>query len=110
MTRLGAIWRIVGDWAIVNACVDTVGRVPQRRDIQLGDVLDMDHGPPVFDPVWPSAITRALAIEAVFFFVAYAGVWWAVGAGSEIPARKAVLLGLGAIALGIESSAMATIR
>src|SRR6478752_7006003 len=28
------------------------------------------------DPVWPSAITRALAIEAVIF-VAYAGVWWA---------------------------------
>jgi hypothetical protein len=64
----------------------------------------MDHGPPVFDPVWPSAITRALAIEAVFF-VAYAGVWWAVGAGSDIYA-KAVLLGLGAIALGIQSSAM----
>ena len=56
------------------------------------------------DPVWPSAITRALAIEAVFF-VAYAGVWWAVGAGGGIYAM-AVLLGLGAIALGIQSSAM----
>ena len=56
------------------------------------------------DPVWPSAITRALAIEAVFF-AAYAGVWWTVGAGSDIYA-KAVLLGLGAIALGIQSSAM----
>ena len=56
------------------------------------------------DPVWPSAITRALTIEAVFF-VAYAGVWWAVGTGSDIY-EKAVLLGLGAIALGIQSSAM----
>jgi hypothetical protein len=56
------------------------------------------------DPVWPSAITRAPAIEAVFF-VAYAGVWWVVGAGSDIY-TKAVLLGLGAIALGIQSSAM----
>lgn len=56
------------------------------------------------DPVWPSAITRALAIETVFF-VAYAGVWWAVGTGPDVYA-KAVLLGLGAIALGIQSSAM----
>lgn len=56
------------------------------------------------DPVWPSAITRALTLEAIFF-VAYAGVWWAVGAGSDIYA-KAALLSLGAIALGIQSSAM----
>ena len=56
------------------------------------------------DPVWPPAITRALAIEAVFF-VAYAATWWAVGARSDIFA-KAALLGLGAIALGIQSSAM----
>jgi uncharacterized membrane protein YoaK (UPF0700 family) len=56
------------------------------------------------DPVWPSAITRALAIEAVFF-VAYAATWWTVGTRSNI-FGKAALLGLGAIALGIESSAM----
>jgi uncharacterized membrane protein YoaK (UPF0700 family) len=56
------------------------------------------------DPVWPSAITRALAIEAVFF-VAYAATWWTVGARSSI-FGKAALLGLGAIALGIQSSAM----
>jgi uncharacterized membrane protein YoaK (UPF0700 family) len=56
------------------------------------------------DPVWPPAITRALAVEAVFF-VAYAGVWWTVGSGSDIYA-KAVLLGLGATALGIQSAAM----
>jgi uncharacterized membrane protein YoaK (UPF0700 family) len=48
------------------------------------------------DPVWPSAITRALAIEAV----AYAATGWAVGARSSI-FGKAALLGLGAIALGI---------
>lgn len=56
------------------------------------------------DPVWPPAITRALALEAVFF-VAYAATWWTVGTASDVYG-KAVLLGLGAIALGIQSSAM----
>ena len=56
------------------------------------------------DHVWPPAITRALSIEAVFF-VAYAATWWVVGADPDICA-KAALLGLGAIALGIQSSAM----
>jgi uncharacterized membrane protein YoaK (UPF0700 family) len=56
------------------------------------------------DPVWPPAITRALAIEAVIF-VMYAACWWSVGARPDIVA-KAVLLGLGAVALGIQSSAM----
>lgn len=55
------------------------------------------------DPVWPPAITRAMGAEAAFF-VAYAGVWWTVGAGSIY--AKAVLLGLGATALGIQSAAM----
>ena len=56
------------------------------------------------DPVWPPAVTRALALEAVFF-VMYAAFWWAVGAQLKVDAR-ALLLGLGAIALGIQSSAM----
>lgn len=56
------------------------------------------------DPVWPQAITRALAIEALFF-AAYAAVWWTVGAGPDVD-TKGLLLGLGAIALGIQSSAM----
>ena len=56
------------------------------------------------DPVWPPAITRALAVEAVIFVI-YAACWWSVGARPEI-VEKAVLLGLGAIALGIQSSAM----
>jgi uncharacterized membrane protein YoaK (UPF0700 family) len=60
--------------------------------------------PQLGDPVWPPAITRALAIEAVFF-VAYAGVWWAMDAKSDIY-TKAALLGIGAVALGIQSSAM----
>ena len=55
------------------------------------------------DPVWPPAVTRALALEAVFF-VMYAASWWAVGAQLKVDARA--LLGLGAIALGIQSSAM----
>ena len=56
------------------------------------------------DPVWPPAVTRALALEAVFV-VMYAAYWWTVGAQPDIVA-KAALLGLGAIALGIQSSAM----
>ena len=56
------------------------------------------------DPVWPAAITRALLIEAVIFVV-YAACWWSVGARPDV-IEKAVLLGLGAIALGIQSSAM----
>jgi uncharacterized membrane protein YoaK (UPF0700 family) len=56
------------------------------------------------DRVWPAAITRALAIEAVIFVV-YAGCWWSVGARPGV-LEKAMLLGLGAIALGIQSSAM----
>jgi uncharacterized membrane protein YoaK (UPF0700 family) len=56
------------------------------------------------DPVWPPAITRALAIEAVIL-VMYATCWWSVGGRLDV-FEKAVLLGLGAIALGIQSSAM----
>jgi uncharacterized membrane protein YoaK (UPF0700 family) len=56
------------------------------------------------DPVWPSAVTRALAIEAVIF-VGYAACWWTMGPQHGVIA-KATLLGLGAIALGIQSAAM----
>jgi uncharacterized membrane protein YoaK (UPF0700 family) len=56
------------------------------------------------DPVWPAAVTAALVIEAPIF-IAYAACWWAVGARPDF-ATKVVLLGLGALALGIQSSAM----
>lgn len=56
------------------------------------------------DPVWPAAVTRALAVETVFF-VMYAVCWWALGPQLNVQA-KAILLGLGAVALGIQSSAM----
>ncbi|HYZ68660.1 MAG TPA: YoaK family protein [Mycobacterium sp.] len=56
------------------------------------------------DPVWPPAVTRALAFE-VPLLVAYATLWWAVGADPDF-AAKVVLLGLGAVAFGIQSSAM----
>jgi uncharacterized membrane protein YoaK (UPF0700 family) len=56
------------------------------------------------DPVWPPAVTAALAIEAPIF-IAYATCWWAVDARPDFMA-KVVLLGLGAIVLGIQSSAM----
>ena len=56
------------------------------------------------DPVWPPAVTVALAIEAPIF-IAYAACWWAEGARPDFVA-KVVLLGLGAIACGIQSSTM----
>jgi|KBSSwiStaDraftv2_1062776.scaffolds.fasta_scaffold315764_1 uncharacterized membrane protein YoaK (UPF0700 family) len=56
------------------------------------------------DPVWPPAVTRALALEAAFF-VMYALGWWAAGPRLDVY-TKAILLGLGAVALGIQSSAM----
>jgi len=62
------------------------------------------RSPEADDPVWPSAITRALGIEAVIF-VAYAACWWTMGPHHGVVA-KATLLGLGAIALGIQSASM----
>jgi uncharacterized membrane protein YoaK (UPF0700 family) len=56
------------------------------------------------DPVWPAAVTRALALEAGLF-AAYAAIWWAIGIPQDV-FTKAALLGIGAIALGIQSSAM----
>ena len=56
------------------------------------------------DPVWPSAVTRALAIEAVVL-VAYATCWWTIGPDRGV-VGNVTLLGLGAIALGIQSAAM----
>ena len=60
--------------------------------------------PETGDPVWPSAVTRALVVEAALFLT-YAVGWWATGAQLDVYS-KAVLLGVGAAALGIQSSAM----
>ena len=62
------------------------------------------RSPEAGDPVWPPAVSRALAFEAPLL-VAYAALWWAVGAHPDF-AAKVVLLGLGAVAFGIQSSAM----
>lgn len=56
------------------------------------------------DPVWPPAVTRALAIETILF-VMYAVGWWSMGPQHSVY-TKAILLGVGATALGIQSSAM----
>ena len=64
----------------------------------------MVRSPKPDDPVWPSAITRALAVEALAFVV-YATCWWTIGVNHSVYA-KAALLGLGAIALGIQSASM----
>jgi uncharacterized membrane protein YoaK (UPF0700 family) len=64
----------------------------------------MVRSPKPDDPVWPSAITRALAVEALAFVV-YAICWWTIGVNHSVYA-KAALLGLGAIALGIQSTTM----
>ena len=56
------------------------------------------------DPVWPPAVTRALAVETILF-VMYALGWSAIGPQQSVYS-KAILLGVGATALGIQSSAM----
>lgn len=56
------------------------------------------------DPVWPPAVTRALAVETILFVV-YAVGWWCMGPQLGVYS-KAILLGIGATALGIQSSAM----
>jgi uncharacterized membrane protein YoaK (UPF0700 family) len=62
-------------------------------------------GTPVHgEPVWPTAVTRGLAVEAVLF-VMYAAGWWAVG-GRPGGAAEAGLLGLSALALGIQSASV----
>lgn len=54
------------------------------------------------DPVWPPAIARGIGVEACLFVV-YAAGWWASGARPAGPVA-AGLLGVSAIALGIQSS------
>lgn len=56
------------------------------------------------DPVWPPAVSRALMLETAFF-IAYAVSWWTLGPRPDFYG-SAALLGLGATALGIQSSAM----
>lgn len=56
------------------------------------------------DPIWPAAVTRALAVEAGIFAL-YAAGWWAGGTRPD-SATAVGVLGLGAIALGIQSSTM----
>ena len=54
--------------------------------------------------VWPPAVTRALIVETCLFLV-YAIGWWAVG-GDPGAAMRPALLGVCAVALGIQSSAV----
>lgn len=57
------------------------------------------------DPVWPRAVTVALAVELALF-AAFAAGWWALGAGPEGDAVLMPLLALNAGALGLQSSAI----
>jgi uncharacterized membrane protein YoaK (UPF0700 family) len=56
------------------------------------------------DPIWPAAVTRALAIEAIVF-VLYAAGWWATGA-RPVGGIAVGLLAISALALGIQSAAV----
>lgn len=56
------------------------------------------------DPVWPPAITRALAVETAVFAI-YAVSWW--GSGSHPRGwMQLALLGVNAVALGIQSASV----
>jgi uncharacterized membrane protein YoaK (UPF0700 family) len=54
------------------------------------------------DPVWPTAVTRALAIEGAVIGI-YATAWWASGAHPSGRLQLSLLV-LNALALGIQSS------
>lgn len=58
-------------------------------------------------PLWPKPVTTALQVE-VPIFAAYAICWWATNA-KPAPTVQFVLLGTGALALGIQSSAMLSV-
>ena len=56
------------------------------------------------DPAWPSAVTKALVVEAALFVV-YAVGWWTFGTHPGATS-KALLLGVCAVALGVQSAAV----
>lgn len=62
------------------------------------------HLPREGDPVWPKAVTRALAVEGVVLLLFLAG-WWVTG-GDPDGAAQLGLLVVNAVALGIQSSAI----
>jgi uncharacterized membrane protein YoaK (UPF0700 family) len=72
----------------------------------LGCVLGarIARSPQPNDPIWPPAVTRALAVEAGVF-VLYGATWWIAGTRPDV-AVKAALLGIGAIGLGIQTVAI----
>jgi uncharacterized membrane protein YoaK (UPF0700 family) len=93
--------------AVAHRNGERIGRVlVSLACFMLGAALGarIARSPEPDDPVWPSAITWALAVEAVIF-VAYAACWWTTGPQHGI-VGKATLLGLGAIALGMQSASM----
>lgn len=62
------------------------------------------HLPRENDPVWPHAVTRALAVELVALLVFLVG--WLVTGGEPTGAIQLSLLVVNALALGIQSSAI----
>jgi uncharacterized membrane protein YoaK (UPF0700 family) len=56
------------------------------------------------DPIWPPAVIRGLLVEASLF-VLYAAGWWVVG-GHPSGWATAGLLGVSALALGVQSATM----
>jgi uncharacterized membrane protein YoaK (UPF0700 family) len=55
-------------------------------------------------PIWPRAVTRALAVEFLIF-LAYAVGWWASGSAPQ-GGTQLVLLGANALALGVQGSSV----
>ena len=56
------------------------------------------------DPVWPRPVGRALGVELVLLLVVAAG-WWVTGGHPSGPVQP-FLLGVAAVALGLQSSAI----
>jgi uncharacterized membrane protein YoaK (UPF0700 family) len=71
----------------------------------IGGRVAGQHGQDDGDGIWPSSITRALAVEFVVF-VAYAAALEVVGGNPTGSLLKTALLALNALALGVQSSAI----
>jgi uncharacterized membrane protein YoaK (UPF0700 family) len=89
-----------GDGSLVGVLLFAIGGYVAGAAIGAGVAGSPQEG----DPLWPRTVTRALLVELVLFVV-FAVAWWVQGARPD-GSWAAALLGLTAVALGIQSSAI----